>query len=440
MSDFDHLEKFKTDDAPITLPEAGEKPVFAPAAAPRSEVREEGVLWRGPWDSLADGTSVATRLHILALEKAGVPVKLFAPGAFLEPLPGRPGGFGTLDPMVIAQVGHLRKTELKRITATVHHLLPTYDGLKQALYPLNTDAGDRELIERTHARKILLTVLERDRVDPRIMEMINRFGQVWVPCARNANVLIACGAYPDRVHVVPHPYDEASPMLAIRQTPMAPEPMNFLAMGKWEPRKNLDAVIGGFMLSISSPCYASLKESWRLIVKTSGFARVPGYPESATASVRKWLEDDRVKKLGWTSENVADRILIIQNMLPQSDVIRLYRGAHRFITASHGEAFDLPAFDACLAGIPLIHSGFGGSEDYAPYAQKCWKGDMEDVHPMYKWTRAKWARVTAEAVAVELDRLGMESGDLLRRQDFDLSAYSPTRVGQQMADLIARLS
>lgn len=439
MNNFDHLKKFEADDAPAVLPDAKEKPVFAAAARPRSDVREEGVIWRGPWEGVADGTSVATRLHVLALEKAGVAVKLFAPGAFLDPLPGRPGGPGTLDPMVVAQVGHLRQTEIGRITASVHHLLPTYDALRQALYPMGTDSGDREMIEATHARKVLLTVLERDRVEPRIMELVIRFGQVWVPCRRNRDVLVRSGADPERVHVVPHPYDEASPMLAIRETPMVPGPMNFLALGKWEPRKNLDAVIGGFMLSHACPKHAPA-DYWRLIVKTSGFARVPGYPESATASVRKWLEDERVKSNGWTAENVADRILIIQNTLSYQDIVRLYRGAHRFVTASHGEAFDLPAFDAVMAGIPLIHTGFGGSEDYAT-GQRIWKGEdgLEDVHPMYKWTKAKWARVTAEMVRDQFDLLGMTSGDLMRRAKTDMGAYSPTRVGRQMADLLARL-
>jgi hypothetical protein len=108
-----------------------------------------------------------------------------------------------------------------------------------------------------------------------------------------------------------------------------------------------------------------------------------------------------------------------------------------FVSASHGEGFDLPAFDAVQAGSRLVHVGFGGSEDFAPEGAISIPWGREPCDPHYAWGReAQWASVRWQDVGAAMARAVDERQ---RGAATDLSPYRKRTVGQQMRRLIEEL-
>jgi hypothetical protein len=151
--------------------------------------------------------------------------------------------------------------------------------------------------------------------------------------------------------------------------------------------KGYDALIGAFLLAFTP------KDRVSLFIKTSPWARWEGYP-TPDESLARWMADVRVART-WSPTQIARQLRIISERLPEGKLRDIHRQNNIYVSCSHGEAWDLPAFDAVAAGSSLVHVGYGGSEDYAPAGSvripwNPWK--LAPVHPGYGWEpNAKWA-------------------------------------------------
>lgn len=349
-----------------------------------------GVIYQAPWQPAADGLARHARAAARALSRAGVAVALRS-----VPL-NRMMLDDEIDPEVRRQMDYLRATSFSSSPVAIRQIiLHNHHYAENVICPPGARMVDFEHELNVYRSTIVYTSWERSTVHPELVEVLNRCGRVWVPCRMNANVFKKAGV--KRVDVIPCPFaPDMSPtahIAAPRGSESVPSGKRFYAIGKWEPRKNYHALIGAFLLGFTRRDRASL------FLKTSEWGSWKDYPTPGE-SIRSWLSDPAVISNGWTDANYAERLRIVTKKISDPQLAEVHRMNNVYVTCSHGEAWDLPAFDAKVAGNRLVFTGWGGAEDYAEPR----RGDvaispsglmlhpaLDSVHAGYGWEpNATW--------------------------------------------------
>lgn len=424
---------------------------FAPAAKVASH--PYGIVWEGPWHEASLSFGQVTRRMVRAIQEAGMPVSLKMPpgcdtllthemdGSVFRELGCSVNEEGTaesrkagVDETLYNHDGAI-SASLDRILVTIHHAIPRFDVLRNILEPPSSRFSDTNKVRELDKYRILLTALEVDRVpDQASVPLLQRFGQVWVPCQRNADVLKKAGV--ERVHVVPHPMPRDR-MFELanskRNAAKDKSTYTFYTIGKWEPRKNHLGMIRAYLRQ-----FGPVENKTRLLIKTSSFGMFSDYPKNAEEALKIALEDERIKKLGWTEESARKHVLWNTSAMSEEQIVELHGFGDCYVAASHGEAWDMGAFDALIAGSSLIHTGFGGSEDYAwspMWDEK--NGKTEVAHPGYRWGIARWAKVDEDTMSAQMFNLfNRRSVPENFLKPGAISRCQPMTVGKKCIELI----
>lgn len=324
---------------------SGGSPFVDNEAAPFKEgqaaTHELGVLYQAPWERLADGFNEHARRNARALALTGCPVQLRGVGG---------KNFG-VERSLMDQMGPLLDASIGRYSVQVQQLIIT-EALAQAM-GRHRFLSEEEFAVINHYR-VLYSVWERDRVSPIIATFLNRMGQVWVACYRNVAMLVRSGVDHDKIRVVPVPYFDDDPLLKLRGRTRRRGVPRFYHIGKWEPRKAQDKILEAFMTAFR-PGEATLT------VKTSPWNTAgEGYPASPDAILATLLPMN-----GWTEDNYKNSIEIIVKRLTDAELVALHGFGDIYVTLSRGEGFDMPAFDAKLAGNRMVYTPSGGPVDFA---------------------------------------------------------------------------
>lgn len=328
-----------------------------------------GVLYQGPWTLIGDGFNEHTRRCARALHATGCPVQLrgFGLNAALNALHSVPG-----------DVEPLLETSISRYSVMIHQTILDPVAVQNLTTHAHYSPEEMKLINRF---RVISTVFERDRVSPDTVRALDRCGQVWVACHANKDTLIRCGLPAEKIRVIPIPFFPDDPLLKLRGRDRIPGPPRFYHIGKWEPRKNQDRILLAFMRAFQ-PGEAVF------VMKTSPGAPkgMVGYPASVDAAVHENLKDSVVQKNGWTPGNVGKSIFQKAQQITPEQVHQLHRMGDVYVTLSSGEGFDMPAYDAKLAGNRLVYTPSGGPQDFAG------DGDLmisasgdRSCNPFYGW-------------------------------------------------------
>ncbi len=418
-------------------PVAGEAS-FAPAKAAQSRF---GVEYKGPYETIADGTNRAVRLHARALAEAGLPVRLTS---FTHTMVSASGVRVHVQQdaqyeKILGEVGPLVTASIEILPIRIRHAVVRDASQVQAITVPRSATQDPNLIslvDQLFRGTILYSVWERTKIDKALARMMARLGECWVPCEQNAEMLRAAGV--ERVVVVPHPVPEDSPLLAFaddltrdwgRQIPpvpgLKPAGRRFYTIGAWQPRKGYHELIGAFLRTFGPDADATL------VLKTGDF-RIPGYP-SVEESVRHWLDDEAVRQNGWRPESLLSSVAILLKYLSDEEVLKLHLSNNIYVSSSRGEAWNLGAFDAKAAGNRLVHVPFGGTEDFAdPDVDRAVEFELGPVHPFYKW-EGEWAEFTVEALGRAMSY--SHQPRIYRRPDF-LPRFGMRAVGKLMRERV----
>jgi glycosyltransferase involved in cell wall biosynthesis len=125
-----------------------------------------------------------------------------------------------------------------------------------------------------------------------------------------------------------------APAWRVREEPLAPGPI--LHIGTIEPRKNVDALIRGYLTLVSAvPDAPPLVFAGRMALDEAALRQRIG--EAA-------LDPNRVRFVGYVSEE---------------ERLRLFREASMLVIASADEGFGLPALEAMTIGLPVIAANRG---------------------------------------------------------------------------------
>lgn len=380
----------------------------------------EVVQYVGPWSRLADGLGEHTRRSARALAQAGEIVHLVPPGMEQD-----------VDPAVEAQVGDLMHVDAGSYRLRIiQGVLSNEFVSKYVTHRFMSPEG----VTARNSATVLYVVAEHENGSADTARLLNRARMVWTSCERTRAMLEKSGVDSSRLHVVPVPYFANDPLITLRHRKRSPGVPRFLHIGKWEPRKAQHDMLGSFLMAFR-PGEA------QLVIKTRKYApQFPSYPQSVGVSAGKWLETDRVKANGWTKDNLFPHVRMVTDVVPAETLRAMYSWCDVYLSLAHGEGFDMPAFDAKIAGKRLVYTASGGPEDFAT------EGDIavpsegsEPVDPWYQWpTGSTWTKVTAEGCVDSLRRaaLAVQNGEPVSPVS---DAFAIENVGARMKALLENI-
>jgi glycosyltransferase involved in cell wall biosynthesis len=395
------------------------------SSAGQSADVERGVVLKGPWETFGDGFSEHTRRNARALALAGVPVALRSVSPRVR--------IAVDDELTIDRdYADLLHRTISTVAAQVIQIIP-HEGNFTPFVTHRYYSVDE--LRAINSRMAFYAVWERMaglRQDDR--EALALVGQVWVGCNATKAFLCSEGVDEAKVRVFGCPYLPDDPYLKLRGRAKQPGRPRFYTIGKWEPRKDQHRMLGAFLRAFK-PGQATL------FVKTS--ARAPffeNYPHSIGASQEEWLRDDLVKAQGWTAENVGRDVIVATKHISAEAIVALHRLSDCYVSLSRGEGFDMPSFDAKLAGNLLLYTPSGGPQDFAhPNDVRVEASGLVDAHPHYNWVAgSKYLDWDLDA-AVEGFRLAAARIQGKIECAPDLTAFGALEVGKRMAASLAEM-
>jgi glycosyltransferase involved in cell wall biosynthesis len=394
-----------------------------------------GILYQGEFETPSDGTAQAVRLHASALAATGVPLILrsFSGVVVSEHGVAEPVHVAGMPSEVTSEVGHILSTDIATFRPVIKHVvIRSAEHCRQLLMPRGAipleDNIEAQMAMRDgiYDNTIVYSVWERDRIDPGIAQHLARVKQCWVPCSHNRHMLIASGVPAERMHVVPHPYRDDDMIHVCTKRPAGYHDgwRRFYSIGRWEPRKGFYNLMRAFLTAFTP------EDKVSLTIKYSGNGQWPGYPTPEAA-----LEEALLRSIGWTDKLMRERITILDGRVKRSMIVRLHHENNIYVSASHGEAWGIPSFDAKLAGNALVYVSYGGVVDFADDDDISVPYRLGPVDPSYKWEHgARWADYDLSDLVDGLRRAQIPE-TFERPQNFE-KRFSMRAVGAQMRDLV----
>lgn len=329
-----------------------------------------GVGYFGPWETEQDGFAEHVRLCTEALGATGVPVHLRSLTPRIDELPDS----------VEFRMRPYTDASIHSYAVRVWQVVPFPGMLDRMTRHTNMAPA---LWAEVLRRVAVYTVWERTPVPADDVAAINRCGQAWVACSRNAEILRASGVTVP-VHVVPVPHAEDDLMLKLRSRhkKRLPGPVRFYSIGKLEPRKAPMETMLAFLLAFT-PGQATLT-----MKSSAGSPAWANYPTSLAEMLGLLMQDERVLSNGWTPETVQRALFMHEKSLPEESLREFHWSHDVYLALSRGEGFNLPAYDAVRAGRRMVYVPSGGVEDYAApgdYAVRITGTVPAD--PVYGWGR-----------------------------------------------------
>jgi len=406
---------------------------FAGAHSSGSEVHDgwkpadhkEGISFKVDWEDPFSGFPEHGRRCARALDNQGMPVHLRSLDPSLQwHVNFEVGGQDKVD--LKEQYKDLLMRSVQSYLVEVMQTVPSDQSLQQLMSHRFLDPKHLRTLNKF---RILSTVWERDRVSEHAAMALNMAAQCWVATPHDVEMLVKSGVDRDRLRVVPVPHFPNDQHLALRGRKRIPGPVRFYHIGKWEPRKAHNEMLGSFMMAIK-PGEA------KLYFKTSSTApKFVDYPLSPEESLHRWMEDDRVKANGWNIEEAQKNIFLIKRRIPPKQILALHRMGDIYLSLSRGEGFDMPAYDAKLAGNMLVYTPSGGPQSFASTDDVCVPVLDSSVpcHPFYRWGNAEYKDWSLSDSAACIHRAYQHVlGSKWDNSGHDMSAFSAETVGAGM--------
>lgn len=377
---------------------------------------QEVVQYIAPWSEKADGLAEHSRRCARALADAGEVVHLLNQRLVQD-----------VDPEVEATVKDLTDVDAGSARLRLIQGVPSDAFLsKYVTHRFLTPEG----LAARNSCTVFYVVTEYEGISSQTASLYNRAGQVWTACSRSKRMLEASGVEGAKLHVVPIPFFPNDPLLKLQGRKRRPGPPRFLHIGKWEARKAQHEILGAFMLAFK-PGKA------QFVIKTSKHApKFRNYPSHVGESVRRWLEDERVRANGWSETTIHPSIRMITEQIPADKIVALHEWSDCYVSLAHGEGFDMPAFDAKIAGNRLVYTASGGPEDFAAEDDLAvpFEGH-EPADPWYEWgEQALWTKSTADGAVDSLRKAAELVGT--HATPIDATRFSAESVGARMKSLL----
>ncbi len=206
------------------------------------------------------------------------------------------------------------------------------------------------------ARTVAYTTWEGASFVPVEFDALKVFDQSWVPSRATYR------AWPKVAHphvvVVPHPFEgqhrEHRPWSDDWPGRSEPDrPYRFYYVGAWTARKNVDGLIRAYCRTF----YA--EDQVELVIQSAG----AGESACVVAQLSTGLADGPMPVIRFSNQRMS-----------HEEIWALHHESDCFVTATRGEAWNLPAFDAMLAGKHIIAPAGLGHDDFLKESSACLYG------------------------------------------------------------------
>ena len=203
------------------------------------------------------------------------------------------------------------------------------------------------------ARQIALTTWEgASRVPHDILVALLGFDEVWLPSTQNLmhfrgvhpgdELFRLPGSVDTKLRAIPHAFDESAPRRATKRA-LLDDRFRFYYLGAWTGRKNPAGLISAFIREFTP------NDNVELVLRCAG-GRDADFVIATHAAGVKPAEMAPIRFTGATATD--------------EQIAELHRDADCFVSATRGEAWNLPAFEAMLAGRHVIHTGGTGADTF----------------------------------------------------------------------------
>lgn len=191
---------------------------------------------------------------------------------------------------------------------------------------------------------IVRTTFESDRIPPEWVPELNRFDEVWVQSAFNRATFSESGVSVP-LRLVPNFFDtdRYQPEGEKLELPVA-ESFLFLSVFDMQLRKGYDLLLQAFLDEFSQG------EDVALVLK-----------------IRDSTVSNRLSAIIHAHPKKARQrppVYMIEQMLPEEQLLALYRSCDVFVLPTRGEGWGRPYFEAMLMELPVIGTDWGGQTEF----------------------------------------------------------------------------
>lgn len=365
------------------------------------------VEYRTPW-TRQTGWCIAARGYARAMEMAGITVHLTS---WMQAEQNEVFQYRPPPASVMTEVGHmLREPNEKPAVSILSSTLGATSTIAFENWPKQPGAS------------VLYTTFEREQIDDSIVRQMNRLDGVWVPCTWNAQTLVESGVRAERVRVFPHVYFEDDPLLQLEPSSARNA---FLWIGQWEPRKAPHNLIAAFLSAFH------WKDGARLTLKTNGLWSLGDYASPEVVITAE------AARHGWKQDEALRAVHVVRGVLPQADIVKLYEKANVYVSASRGEGFDLPCFQAALAGRTIVTTDSGGPRDFVSGSDfVVFRKGSVPIHPAYRYgDGARHADYDVDELAAAM----RAAGERPPAPKTDLSDFRADKIGWGLKEWFTEL-
>lgn len=295
-----------------------------------------------------DGTGYANQAvhNMLALEAAGVDV--VARAVKFSP---------TSNTGLAAKVQHLEDKAADDVDVVIQHVLPHQFEYKEGVRNIGMFCWETTHFQRSNWN-----------------HCCNLMDEVWVPstqniqAAKNSGVTTPMNIFPCACDV--ERFANKPESLAISQLK---NKCVFYTIGEMTRRKNIIAILRAYYTAFS------LRDDVVLVLKVS----IPGNtPDETTNIIRSSIEDVKKSMHTYVRHQYYPPVICISEFLPDRKLDQLHSACDVFVSASHGEAWGIPAHDAMGFGNPTILSNWGSYPELMDqHAGKFWQPKANKFRP-----------------------------------------------------------
>jgi hypothetical protein len=209
------------------------------------------------------------------------------------------------------------------------------------------------------------------------------------------------------VEVVHFPLEQTE---AAKGTFQFPSDFNFLTVNQWGPRKNMEFLVRAFVDEFRN-------EDVGLVIKTN----------AANDSIMDRSDvERRLKELLDTCGTKKCRVHLVHGRLSENEMAGLYRNdkVKAFVTATHGEGFGIPIFEAVAAELPVVATDWSGHLDFLTMPDEQGKDkkmfakvdfELKQIDPSHVWpgvmeAQSGWAFPTVGSLRSRMREVYKDQG------------------------------